>query len=213
VRWACFIFWLNFGIFLLKSPDCGSFVGVDIHKFIDCSSPQWFCIQTKPGQEVSATMGLTRVSDEIRSNIGDLEIYYPKIRTSMPVGGVPRLVIKSLFPRYFFAKFIWMSAARFVESRSQILGIVKSGGIPTIVPDSVINDLSSWSNKSDVELFDPSAHFSPGQRVLIKTGLFKGMEADFISHLSDQKRVSLLLNFLHTHINVIIDRSLLKPVI
>lgn len=184
---------------------------MEFAKLNDFKIPQWFCIQTKPGSEPLATLSLTRLPSETRENVGDIEVYYPKIKTTMPVAGVNRSVVKSLFPRYFFAKFVWMEAARFVESRPQILGIVKFGGVPSIVPVEVIGELCNWSFNKESQLFDPSTNFEPGQRVLIKTGPFKGMEADFVSHLSDQKRVSLLLDYLHTHVQVIIDRTYLKP--
>jgi transcriptional antiterminator RfaH len=173
---------------------------------------QWFCVHTKPAHEVQAVLSLKDLSSEIQDNIGELEIYFPQIRAKMSVAGHLRQVMRPLFPRYFFAKFIWEKASRFVGSRPQVLGLVQFGDMPAIVSSEVIEDLVSWSLGTDDEVFDPMAHLSPGQRVLIKSGLFKGVEAEFLSHLSDQKRVALLLNHLQSQTRLILDRSHLRLV-
>ncbi len=128
------------------------------------------------------------------------------------VAGHARLVQRPLFPRYFFAKFIWQKASRFIVSRPQIIGLVHFGELSAVVPQRVIENLIAWSLERDVEIFDPTAHLSPGQRVLITSGPFKGMEAEFISHLNDQKRVALLLDHLQSQARLILDRSHLKSV-
>jgi transcriptional antiterminator RfaH len=176
-------------------------------------SAKWFCVHTKPSHELQAVLSLKRLTDSVRENVGDLEIYFPRVMSKMAVAGHFRSVIRPLFPRYFFAKFVWATAARFVTSRPNINGLVQYGDQPAMVPPEVINELISWSLESDVEIFDPTAHLNPGQRVLIKSGLFKGVEAEFVSHLNDQKRVTLLLNHLQSQARLIVDRSVLKPVI
>jgi transcriptional antiterminator RfaH len=174
---------------------------------------QWFCIHTKPSREADAVAALKKLTPQTESNVGEIEIYFPKIRTRMSVGGKMRLVARPLFPRYFFSRFCWQQAARFISSRPQIIKIVQFGAMPSIVPSEIIEELSKWSLENEEEIFDPTSQLNPGQRVIIKGGPFKGMEADFISHLNDQKRVSLLLEYLQSHVRVIMDRSLLKPLI
>lgn len=179
----------------------------------DCRIPNWFCVHTKPAHEIQAVASLKRLTASLLQNVGEIDVYFPRVKTKMTVAGHLRLVLRPLFPRYFFAKFIWEKAARYVASRPYILGLVKFGELPTIVPPSVVEDLLSWSLNSDVEIFDPTAHLKPGQRVVIKSGLFKGMEAEVISHLNDRKRVALLLDHLQSQTRLILDRTHLKAVV
>jgi transcriptional antiterminator RfaH len=177
---------------------------------LDCKKSQWFCVHTKPSHENSAVEMLKKLSPLVRESVGEIEIYFPRIRTQISVAGKLRSVVRPLFPRYLFAKFSWEKASRFVASRPQVIKIVQFGTMPSIVPSEIVEELSMWSLVNEEQVFDPASHYSPGQRVVIKSGPFKGMEADFISHLSDQRRVSLLLECLQSHMRVIIDRSLLK---
>jgi len=179
---------------------------------VDYRLPQWFCVHTKPAHEPQAAASLKKLMPAARENVGEIGIYYPRMRTEMMVAGRPQKVQRPLFPRYFFARFIWEKAHRFVASRPQVIGVVRFGSMPTIVPSEVIDDLMAWSLERDEEIFDPTVRLSPGQRVLIQSGPFKGMEAEFISHLSDQKRVTLLLDHLYSHARLVMERSHLKPV-
>lgn len=172
---------------------------------------QWFCIQTKPAHEAQAIASLTRLPAEIQENVGALEIYFPQVRTRMTVAGHSRPVVRPLFPRYFFTRFIWEKAVRFIASRPQVLGVVQFGEFPSVVPALVIEELRLWSVEPGSELFDPTASLKPGQQVVIQNGPFKGMEAEFILHLSDQKRVALLMNHLQSRARLVIHRADIKP--
>lgn len=175
-------------------------------------TPHWFCVSTKPSHELQSILSLKRISDEIRKNVGEIEIYFPQIKKQMPVGGVLRKVLRPLFPRYFFAHFIWEAAFRFVVSRPQIIEIVTFGEFPAVVSSKMIEELKAWSLDEDKEIFDPTLQWSHGQRVMIHNGPFKGMEAEFVMHLSDQKRVVLLLDHLQSHAQLVVDRLFLKAV-
>lgn len=156
--------------------------------------------------------GLTRLSEEARRNVGEMEVYFPRMRARMQVGGRPRLVMRPLFPRYVFARYRWDTAARFVASRPQVIGVVHFGGTPSVVAAGVIEELKRWSLDAEPEVFDPTTGLKPGQRVVILSGPFKGMEAEFVSHLSDRRRVSLLMDHLQSQARLTIDRHELRPV-
>ena len=178
----------------------------------DYQIPQWFCVHTKPLHEVQAAAPLKGLTGQTRENVGKIEVYFPRIKTKMAVVGYHRLVLRPMFPRYFFARFVWEMAARYVASRQQVLGLVQFGRLPTIVPLRVIEELLSWSLEGHAEIFDPTAKLKAGQRVLITNGPFKGMEAEFISHLSDRKRVELLLDHLQSQPRLFLDRMHLKGI-
>jgi transcription antitermination factor NusG len=171
----------------------------------------WFCIQTKPLREADAVEMLCKLSPMVASNVGSIEIYYPKIQIHNK--SKKKVLIRPLFPRYFFAKFCWQKAYRFIVSCPQILSVVQFGDLPSVVPENIIQELNVWSINNDQAVFDPTLSFSTGQKVIIKSGPFKGMEAEFISHLSDNKRVALLLDCLQRNIRVTICRDLLKQAV
>lgn len=179
----------------------------------DYRNPNWFCVHTKPAREIQAAASLKRLTASLLRNVGEIDVYFPRVKTKIAVAGHLRLVLRPLFPRYFFAKFIWEKAARYVASRPQVIGLVRFGKMPVVVSPDVIQDLLSWSLESDTEIFDPTARLEPGQRVVIKSGLFKGMEAEVISHLNDRKRVALLLDHLQSQTRLILDRTHLKAVV
>jgi transcription antitermination factor NusG len=163
-------------------------------------------------RETQAVTSLRQSMSDILQDIGPIETYFPRIYGSIPVAGKPRKVLKSLFPRYFFARFVWDRASRYIASRPNVIGIVQFGEFPSIVSDKVIEELKSWSINLESEVFDPTLDLNPGQRVLIKFGPFKGMEAEFLSHLNDQKRVALLLDHLQSRARLIMDRFHLRLV-
>lgn len=163
-------------------------------------------------REMQAVQAITDMNSSVVEQVGSIDTYFPRIYSSMPVGGKMRKVLKSLFPRYFFARFVWQHAYRYITSRSNVLGVIQFGDFPAIVAEEVIGELKSWSISTETEIFDPTLELSSGQRVFIKNGPFKGMEAEFLSHLSDQKRVALLLDHLQSQAKLIVDRTYLKLV-
>jgi transcription antitermination factor NusG len=172
--------------------------------------PQWYCVQTKPFRELPVVNSLKKLTPEIISETGEISVYFPQLQIKMLVGGIPRLVQKPLFPRYFFARFIWESGFRFVDSRPEAIGIVRTGEIPGIVPSSAIAELKDLANDLEQEMLNPADNWQPGQRVLITCGPFRGMEAEFVKKLNDSDRVHLLLNYLQRHVPVNVSAAELK---
>jgi transcriptional antiterminator RfaH len=172
--------------------------------------PQWFCIQTKPGRESMVVQSLRKLPAETHKEIGDLNIYFPQIRVKMLVGGFPRVVRKPLFPKYFFTRFLWEKAFRFMDSRPEAIGIVRYGEFPGIIPAAAIEELQTSAQDFDLEIVDPVERWEAGQRVLITCGPFKGMEAEFVRRLKDTDRVSLLLQYLQTYVSLSMSSTDLK---
>lgn len=181
-------------------------------KPIDYAALQWYCVHTKPSHEAAVAESLRRLAPGVRENVGEIEVYFPRIRAKMPVGGALRMVSRPLFPRYLFARFALPQAGRFVASRLNVLRLVQFGEHPAVVPAEMVEELRSLGDAGDAEVLDPTLDLRPGQRVVIQGGPFKGMEAELVCHLSDSKRVSLLLDHLQIQASMIVDRSLLKPV-
>jgi transcription antitermination factor NusG len=174
--------------------------------------PQWFCVHTKPSHETQAITSLKTISSSTQENVGVIETYFPQIRTKISVAGHDRNLLRPLFPRYFFVKCDWEKAARFVKSRPQVLSIVQFGAFPSIVSPNVIDELKSFSLTSNEEVLDAISQLKPGQRVLIKSSFFKGMEAEFLSSSNSGQRVALLLNYLQSDTRLILEHPHLQPI-
>lgn len=175
--------------------------------------PLWFCVRTKTGRETGAVKTVAQVPLSEGAFTGGMETYFPRIRTRMAVGGPLRVVIKPLFPGYFFARFVWESASRFVLSRRNVTGIVHFGEHPAVVADGVIEELKTCGMRTEeAEIFDPMSGLELGQRVVIRSGPFRGMEGEVVMRLSDRKRVALLMDHLQSQARLTIGHDQLRPV-
>ncbi|MBI4662337.1 MAG: hypothetical protein HY735_26245 [Verrucomicrobia bacterium] len=170
----------------------------------------WYCVRSTAGYENRAAELLSRVSPLIRSTVGAIEVFCPQIRKVMAVGGKRRTVLSALFPGYFFARFCLPSAGRFVASRPGIIGLVRFGGEATPLPDEVVEEMKDTDFVAAAECALASGHYFPGQKLLIRDGPFAGMEAEYVSSMSDGQRALLLLEYLHQRVNVVADRDILE---
>ena len=130
----------------------------------------------------------------------------------MRVGGVKRCVAGPLFPRYFFARFSFGTASRFVVSRPGVTGIVRFGSVPARVAEEVIEEMreTEFCTCSESLLFPD--RFVRGQMLLILEGPFAGMEAEYVARLNEGQRALLLIEYLHQRVNVVADNSILEAV-
>jgi transcription antitermination factor NusG len=174
------------------------------------SSIEWYCVRAKAGKEQLAAEALSRLTDEMAESIGEMEIYFPRIRKKMPVGGVRREVVSALFPGYFFARFDCSHAGRFVASRPGVIGLVRSGDQPASLPCEVIQELKASALEHDPDFFSVKSEFEAGQRVVIQEGPFAGMEAEFIVSLNGGHRAMLLIDYLQRRVNVMAETATLE---
>ena len=171
----------------------------------------WFCIRTRVGLEERISEALSRLSSNIRGSVGELEVYCPRIQTRRMVAGVSRSVVSALFPGYIFARFSPDTASRFVATRPGVIGFVKYGEQPAVVPEETIEELKAGNY--DGTTIEDNVAFIPGQRLVIRDGPFAGMEAEFVSMLGHGKRAVLLLDYLQRRVNFLADSAVLEPIV
>jgi transcriptional antiterminator RfaH len=145
---------------------------------------RWYCLHTKPKKE--------RQVDEILRNQG-ITTYLPtrheiKKRHLVATG-------EPLFPRYLFAQVdlpkVGISAIAYTPG---LTSMVSFCGEPAVVADEIIEYLQQREEKgTGPEVY---GRFLPGERVVVKTGPVKGIEAVFDSRLSGTGRVRILLKIL-----------------
>ena len=144
----------------------------------------WYCLHTKPKKEHQVKDILT----------------HQGIMTYLPM----RCEIKKnrlmatnepLFPRYLFAHVdlptVGISAIAFTPGLSSLVNFC---GEPAVVDSEIIDYLKQREQQgTGPEIY---GRFSPGERVVIKIGPCKDVEAVFDSRLSGSGRVRVLLKLL-----------------
>ncbi len=144
--------------------------------------PRWYLVRTKPHKE-------RWVRDQLSSSVG--EVFLPLLRTRRPQWGRPSPAIIPLFPCYLFARFDLRLCYFDVKYTPGVQALVSAGREPLVVAESIIEDIKLRGPEGVVEL-SPKA-LTPGQRVRVVDGPFRGFEAIFERYLSGAERVAILL--------------------
>lgn len=160
----------------------------------------WFAIHTKPHREDAAAFNIARL---------DLEVLLPKVKQERVICGVPREVIKPLFPGYLFARFCPATYLHLIRYARGVLRVVSCGDVPLPVDEAIIGEIRSRIGPDGyVRLEDRSPR--PGDRVLVREGPLRGLRGIFERELDDRERVILLLEAIEYQARVVIERRCLS---
>jgi transcriptional antiterminator RfaH len=99
-----------------------------------------------------------------------------------------------MFPGYLFAKFIYSTQHRAVESSHGISGIVHFGDRLAILPENIVTALQSSVGSEEIVTLDCSIKI--GQSVEIVDGPFQGLEVVVTHLLPARDRIRVLFDFL-----------------
>lgn len=164
-------------------------------------NPFWFVIHTKPKQE-------ERVDANLRA--WGVETFNPRIkeRRYNPYTGTPSHFIKSLFPRYIFARFVAGKLLYKVHYTRGLHSVVSSDGCPTPVDEEVIATIRSRVEEDGFVRI--GEELEAGDRVVIKTGPFKSLAGIFERRMKGADRVSILLMTVNYQGRILIDREMVE---
>ena len=148
---------------------------------------RWYVLRSKPWKEAALT--------KFARSAGH-EVYYP----SSPVNPVnPRArKIVPYFPGYIFVRSHLGKAGRSVFHWMPFSqGLVRVGGEPAPVSDLIMRSImtrvaETWQSKG-LEVKE----FGPGDRVIIREGMFEGYRGIFDQYLTGSERVRVLLEMLN----------------
>jgi transcriptional antiterminator RfaH len=145
----------------------------------------WFCLKAEPKREHLAAMALRR-------RFG-IECSSPRLRFRKLTRRGPMWFVEAMFPGYLFAKFVYSTQHRAVESSHGVRGIVRFGQRLAILPEDTVIALQS---KAGAEVV--TVDFSPkiGQPVQLIEGPFQGLEVVVTQLLPARERIRVLLEFL-----------------
>src|SRR6266404_4966830 len=162
------------------------------------NATRWLCVHTRPRKEA----GAERYCREVLG----LDTYYPRLKHLKTIRRVKRWVVGPLFPRYFFCRLNPAQNLRAVHYAPQVIGVVSFGDHPTLVDDTIIEQLQQWAGEAiDIVTVRPGLH--PGDIVEITDGPLRGLQAVVLQEMSDRDRVAVLLSTLGCQARLIVSRS------
>lgn len=159
---------------------------------------RWLCVHTRPRREPAA-------EQYCRVSLG-LDTYYPRLKHLKTIRRVKRWVVGPLFPRYFFCRLNLSQSFRAVQYAPQVIGVVGFGGKPTVVDETIIEQLKQWAGDA-VDVVTVRPGFQPGDLVEIADGPLRGLQAVVLQEMSDRDRVAVLLSTLGCQARLIVSRS------
>jgi transcriptional antiterminator RfaH len=136
-----------------------------------------------------------------------IETYLPKIREirRKQYDNSHTWSIKLLFPRYFFARFGFKTIGHKIRYTRGVRDVVGFGETPTSVDDEIIKLIQSRHDELGYVTLEED--ISPGDEVVVKDGIFKGIHGIFERNISNSNRVMILLKAIQFQARIIVDRE------
>jgi transcriptional antiterminator RfaH len=122
----------------------------------------WFCLKAEPKREHLAAVALRR-------RFG-IECLSPRLRFRKLTQKGPVWFVEAMFPGYLFAKFVYSTQHRAVESSHGIRGIVRFGQRLASLSEHTVIALQSKAGADEILTVDSSPQI--GQSVHIVDGPF-----------------------------------------
>jgi transcriptional antiterminator RfaH len=152
----------------------------------DSTENFWFCLKSRPRQEAVAVRNLKAV--------GEIEVFFPRIRRTRRGHEKNKEVIEPLFPGYIFVKFNPEDSQGAVKSTRGVLHLVSKGGKAVDVDNKVIDELKSLGPEGILSMLDEE--LKVGAKIKVIRGIFAGSEGEVIKLATPQKRIAVLLTLL-----------------
>jgi transcriptional antiterminator RfaH len=114
-----------------------------------------------------------------------------------------------MFPGYLFARFIYLTQHRAVESVHGVRGIVRFGDRLATLPEDTVAALQAKAGAEEIVTVDSSIKI--GQPVQIIGGPFRGLEVLVTQVLPAKERIRVLLNFLGRSLEMEIPEANVLP--
>lgn len=154
--------------------------------------PRWFCLRSLAKREHVAAI-------HIAERVG-VEVFCPRIRVSQTRRGILVRQTEALFPGYLFARFDYVHQTRHVLSTNGVSGIVRFGGQPPPVADTVIDYIRRELTAAQHVAVAPV--LAEGSWVRILSGCFQYIEGRVLHFDPRTERVRLLLTLLGSEVQV-----------
>jgi transcriptional antiterminator RfaH len=145
---------------------------------------RWFAVCCKPRQEVVAQENLLRQG---------FHVYLPRVQVRRLRGGKWVDAIEVLFPRYLFIRIDSLAHSMApVRSTRGVVGLVRFGQEPAVVPDRVIEALLQREDGQSGLHCDNCPPLCSGQPVKFIEGPLVGIEGIYNRQDGDERVIVLL---------------------
>lgn len=152
----------------------------------DSTENFWFCLKSKPRQEAVAVRNLKAV--------GEIDIFFPRIRRTRRGHEKNKEVVEPLFPGYIFVKFNPEDSQGTVKSTRGVLHLVSKNGKAVDVDHKVIDELKALGPDGILSMLDEE--LKVGAKIKVIRGIFAGSEGEVLKLATPQKRIAVLLTLL-----------------
>jgi transcriptional antiterminator NusG len=154
---------------------------------------RWYAMFVKPRAEA-------RVAETLAAR--GLETWLPILHYHTREG---RPAWRPFFPRYLFARFDWENAGSLnIQWTPGLTRLVTFDGRPAWLADEQLAYLRGELDELDGDAF---LSLKPGERVRVRRGPFRALDAVFDRRLNGQARVSVLLRILGRETPVVLDEA------
>jgi transcriptional antiterminator RfaH len=154
------------------------------------AAPQWYLVQSKPREAERAEVNLVQQG---------YSVFHPQLMVERIRRGRRVVVEESLFPNYLFIRLRrWADNWYPLRSTRGVARLVAFGREPLPVQDVLIEEI-----QRRLESRPAQSSLSPGQKVEIIDGPFRGLEAIFKVH-QGERRAQLLIELLHRQVTLTI---------
>jgi transcriptional antiterminator RfaH len=165
-------------------------------------SSKWYLVYAKPQREAVAREQLAQQG---------YTVFLPMVKQKRRIRGKRATRLEPFFPRYLFISLNktddnWSP----IRSTVGVINLVRFGGLPAQVPDSVVDFLLAREQESLI--VHPTCDFSKGDTVRVVSGPFEGVEALFSSSASDE-RAMILLRLANQHTLAQVNLSSIERVV
>lgn len=159
-------------------------------------SPSWYAVQTHANAEMKASAQLQRQG---------FEVYLPRFLKRRRHARKIETVAVALFPRYLFVGVdLKTQPWRSIHSTVGVSRLLCNGDAPAQVASGIITELQSRHDERGFIKLDPKPPFAPGDTVKVVGGAFSSCLGLF-EGMSDNQRISILLDFLGRKVRVVLD--------
>jgi len=163
-------------------------------------SPRWYALYTRGRHEKSI----------------DAELKKSRIESFLPLRKIKRrwsdrtvFIEEPLFKSYLFVKTDLLQISTVLRAQGAVR-FVGSQGRPVVVEDDVITSLKTiLLNEMNV---DPFPYLAAGDRVYVRSGVFKGVEGYVVRKLDKKCRLIISITAIMASVSVEIDACLIEKI-
>jgi len=164
------------------------------------SPANWCVIQSRLHQEQKARANLLRQG---------FDVYLPQYRKRRRHARRTEIVTRPLYPRYLFARLQPGQPWRSIHSTYGVAALVQFDGRPALLGDAAIRTIRQQEDETGLVVLSPIDGLAPGDVVRITDGAF-AETLGLVESITDEQRVTLLLEMLGRKVRVALDPEVVE---